>query len=47
MISLNFTICMLKEKDAGFGVFAYHTNNSKYDERTSLPNFMHHQLINK
>ena len=32
--------------DADFGVFAYHTNNSKYDKHTSLPNFMYNQLIN-
>ena len=35
-----------KEKDADFGVFAYHTNNDKYDECTLLPNFMPNQLIN-
>ena len=34
----------LKEGD-GIGVFAYHTNNSKYDERTSLPNFMYNQQV--
>ena len=34
----------LKEGD-GIGVFAYHTNNSKYDERTSLPNFMYNQNV--
>lgn len=34
----------LKEGD-GIGVFAFHTNNSKYDERTSLPNFMYNQNV--
>jgi len=34
----------LKQGD-GIGVFAYHTNNSKYDERTSLPNFMYNQNV--
>ena len=34
----------LKEGD-GIGVFAYHTNNSKYDERASLPNFMYNQNV--
>ena len=34
----------LKNGD-GIGVFAYHTNNSKYDERTSLPNFMYNQNV--
>ena len=29
----------------GFGIFAYHTNNSKYDERTSTPNFMYNQQV--
>jgi hypothetical protein len=34
----------LKEGD-GIGVFAFHTNNSKYDERASLPNFMYNQNV--
>ena len=33
------------EPGPGFGIFAYHTNNSKYDERTSTPNFMYNQQV--
>ena len=33
------------KKGNGIGVFAYHTNNSRYDERNSLPNFMYNQQV--
>ena len=34
----------LKQGD-GIGVFGYHTNNSQYDAKTSLPNFMYNQQV--
>ena len=35
----------LKAEGAGFGVFAYHTNNSFYDSQNSEINFMYNQKV--
>lgn len=35
----------LQEADGGFGVFAYHTNNSFYDSQNSEINFMYNQKV--
>ena len=35
----------LKKPDGGFGVFAYHTNNSFYDSQNSEVNFMYNQKV--
>ena len=35
----------LQEPDGGFGVFAYHTNNSFYDSQNSEVNFMYNQKV--
>ena len=35
----------LKKPDGGFGVFAYHTNNSLYDSQNSEMNFMYNQKV--
>ena len=34
-----------RHKDAGFGVFAYFTNNGDYDANTSTPNFMYNEQV--
>jgi len=35
----------LKKPDGGFGIFAYHTNNSFYDSENSEINFMYNQRV--
>ena len=35
----------LQKPDGGFGVFAYHTNNSFYDSQNSEVNFMYNQKV--
>ena len=35
----------LKAADAGFGVFAYYTQNTRYDKYSSTPNFMYNQFV--
>lgn len=32
-------------KTAGFGVFAYYTDNGKYDDNLSTPNFMYNEQV--